>query len=84
MQKIPVYNPLVTDFIITYDINEDSKPVTYTARAQEITYFDNEVVADHVKKHLVDAILNKRGVKVSWRVDRIKVLGEISLKDMSL
>lgn len=84
MEKIPVYNPLVTDFTVTYDINEDNKPLEYIARAQEITYFDNETIANHVKKHLSTAIVNKRGVKVSWRVDRQKILDEISLKDMSI
>ena len=83
MPRIPVYNPLFADFVVTYDINGDGKPLEFVAKGQGITYFTNETVAEHVKKHLTTAILNKRGVKTSWRVDRDKVLKEISLEDMN-
>jgi hypothetical protein len=79
---IPVYNPLLTDFSVTYKKETDDKPVEYTARAQEISYFQEETIANHIKKHLADAVLNKRGTKISWRVDREKVLKEISLESM--
>ena len=61
MDKVGVYNPLNTDFTVRY-ANGSSFPQEYTAKAGDITFFDS-TIAEHVKKHLVDELLNRNWPK---------------------
>ena len=71
-----IFNPLLKDFVTTYDINEDGHPVTFVARAQEITAFD-PIVADHIASHLADEVLNQRSVRTNPVDDKEEILKEI-------
>jgi len=78
MNKKAVFNPLEEDFTVQYDINGDNKPVPFTSRAGEIQFFE-EVIADHIIKHLVDKIANEREVS-PIRADLIKeIRDEVSV-----
>lgn len=74
--KQGVYNPLIKDFTVGYDLSGKAK--RYKVPAREIAYFD-EPVAKHVKKHLATAILNERGVTGG---DGIKRPPEVVLKEI--
>lgn len=76
--KKHIFNPLLKDFVTTYDINEDGIPVTFIARAQEITSFE-PIVADHVASHLADEVLNQRGVRTNPVDDKEAILKEITV-----
>lgn len=76
--KIGVYNPLKYDFNVNYDINGDRKPVSFLVPSMEIVYFD-PVVGEHIKKHLVDAIMNERGLNHLFPKNRDDILAEISV-----
>lgn len=70
-----LYNPLNKDFSITYDINKDKKPKTFTVPSKEIVTFD-EPVASHVRKHLANAVLNEN-YKTKYAVDlQLKAINE--------
>jgi len=56
----PIFNPDTEDFSVKYDLNGDKNPLTFTIKARDIAYFP-EVVANHIKKHLADHLLSKRG-----------------------
>lgn len=77
-KKIGVFNPLITDFTVKYDIKGDKNPQGFTVPAREIVYFI-EPVAKHVKKHLADAIFHKRGVKNNPEMDLKEIIEEISV-----
>ncbi len=74
-KEVPVYNPDSDDFEITYDINEDKQPKSYILRSREIDYFP-PVIADHIKKHLADRLLNKRGVKTNHSDEHDQIIKE--------
>jgi len=78
-QKIKLLNPLSEDFSVTYDVNGDAKPVKFTAVALKITTFD-ELVGNHVRKHLVEQIINVRGWRIygSWDNARVEIAKEIT------
>ena len=61
VNDIPIFNPDTEDFSVKYDINGDKNPETFTIKARDIAYFP-EAVANHIKKHLANHLLNKRGV----------------------
>lgn len=63
--KIPIFNLDTEDFTTTYDIHGTSIPVSFTAPAQQITYFE-EPVAKHLAKHLAKHMLNKREVGAGY------------------
>ena len=73
-----VYNPLTSDFSVTYDIKGNSQPETFTAKSLEITYFPN-VVAEHIKKHLQNAVINERSLNPIIPSVRDEVWEEISV-----
>lgn len=79
MTMISLFNPLSRDFSVTYDINNDKHPITFTIPSFDVAEFD-PVVADHIKKHLADAVLNERGVKTNWEADHKDVCKEIELQ----
>ena len=67
-----IYNPDVEDFTVIYH----SAPVTI--RALEIAEF-NIHVADHIKKHLADHLLHKRGIKTNAEEDLKTIFKEIEV-----
>lgn len=62
MKTKTILNPSSHDFTITYDINEDNDPVSYTIHALQHEEFP-EVIADHIAEHLATEIAFKEG----WR-----------------
>ncbi len=77
-KKVPLYNPLSTNFTTHYDINGDKNPVDFTIHANEIEYFD-PVIARHMKKHLADAVLNERGIRTNAEDDLKAIMKEIEV-----
>ena len=78
-EKIPLFNPLNSDFTVKYDIEGDGKPKQFTAKAQEITWHD-PVIAKHIKKHLATAIVNERGPEGhNWPLSIKKAREEIEV-----
>lgn len=73
----PIYNPLSKDFSTTYDIHNNSKPVAFTIPAKGIGYFE-PAVFEHMKKHLIDEIVNVRGIKQNWELDTMNIAQEIT------
>jgi hypothetical protein len=77
--NVGVFNPLDDDFTVTYDINGDRSPLAFTVHSGEIEFFQ-PAVAEHIKKHLADKILNQRTVKTNWADDHEKIVKEISVE----
>lgn len=77
--QIKLLNPLKDDFSVFYDINGDGKPIEYRAKSGQITHF-NEIVGKHVKKHLIEQIINVRGWQRyhSWDNARVEIAKEIT------
>lgn len=76
---IPLYNPLSTDFTVTYDINGDGQPEAYTIHAQEIEYFP-PVIAQHLTHHLAKEVTSIRGTAGSnWEAELEKATKEIEV-----
>ena len=83
-EKIGVYNPTLEDFWCQYDVDGNRSPKNFIVPARDIAYFAPRI-ADHVKNHLADAILHKRGltgvdgVKHSPHDIKKEILEEISV-----
>lgn len=75
MAKILLFNPLPDDFTVSYD-SHGKTPQKYTAYAEKITEFD-EGIGEHIRKHLITAILNKRGI-AHYEHNRQEVKNEIT------
>lgn len=58
--QVKIFNPSLKDFTVTYDINEDKNPVSYTIHAQEAESFP-EPVAAHIKEQLSKELCFQRG-----------------------
>lgn len=54
-----IFNPLLKDFSKMYDAGDGRKE--YTVKAREISEFPTPI-ARHLKKHLIDFIMNEREV----------------------
>ena len=76
--KIQVYNPLRNDFSVTYDVDGTGTPHTFTAIGYQVTEFD-EVVANHVKKHLANAIYDERGGTTNPEDDMRAIMKELTV-----
>lgn len=76
-ETLGVYNPLKSDFTVHYD-SQGPNPQTYTVRAQEIAHFPYPI-ALHVRKHLLDAVINARGLNPILPQVQFEVLEEISI-----
>ncbi len=77
MAKTYIFNPLKTDFTITYDIHGTGSPVPFTIPAIDMAGFE-EPVATHVLTHLSQAILNERGIKTNYDDDIANIKKEIT------
>lgn len=73
-----LYNPLPKSFTITYDLEGTGNPQEFTARAMDITSFD-EPVYSHMKKHLADAVVWHKGIKVNYDHDLAQALKEVTV-----
>lgn len=73
----PVYNPLLVDFEVKYDINGTNEPETFVIHGGEIEYF-NAPVAEHIKKHLANKIIQERGVKTNHEDEYKAILQELT------
>lgn len=73
--KVAVYNPLETDFEVSYDTDGTDYPYSYKVPALDIAFFE-PLVADHVAKHLATAVMDKRSVKTNYPDEHEKVLRE--------
>ena len=61
MNTKSLYNPLNKDFKTTYDINGDCKPIEFIIPGMQIVAFE-EPIFIHMRKHLIDFVVNERGV----------------------
>ncbi len=64
-EKIGVRNPTDDDFSVTYDINNNGKPVTFTVPSHTIEYFE-PIIAEHIIKHLAQKIVFSRAIKTNY------------------
>lgn len=78
-KEFGVYNPTKEDFTCTYDTNGDGQPLSYTVNSMDIAFFP-DFIAEHVKKHLADKIIQARGVKTNHEDEYKDILEEISVK----
>lgn len=74
---IRLYNPLLKDFSVQF--NDGSGIKTYTLKSKEIEAFPTPI-AKHIRKHLVDFVINERGVISTDRVAVSKIKEEIEVK----
>jgi len=70
---IAVFNPSRFDFHCYYD----SKPLPL-AKSLEVTRYELDYIGEHVKKHLVDFIMNERGISSINKFRRNKITIELS------
>ena len=77
-KKIAVYNPTSSDLVVTYDVSGKGKPVEFKIPATQIAHFDPSVV-DHVKKHLVNLLINEHGSHPNVEDAKKRYMREISL-----
>ena len=78
-KKVAVFNPLLIDFTFKYDVNDDSKPVSFTIHSREIEWYE-PYLAKHAKKALSELIFDKQG---NYRKDREIQMQQI-MKDISV
>jgi len=72
VKKSKIFNPDVDDFTVKYE----SEP--YTINAMEIAEFPKRI-ADHIKKHLSNHLLCKRGIKINPQKDLENISKEIEI-----
>lgn len=70
---IAVFNPSRYDFHCNYD----NKPLP-PAKSLEVTRYELDYIGNHVKKHLIDFIMNEREVSSINEVKRNKIIEEVS------
>ena len=69
-----LWNPLDEPVSTQYNLDGDIK--TYTLPPQKITEFENEVIFNHMKRFLIEAVLNKRNI-IHFDANRAEVEKEI-------
>ena len=73
-----LFNPLFSDFTWEY-LNDNNQPTQATMPGYQISRFP-VWLADLMEKHLIDHILNERGIKTSYEVDRAELKEQIEIK----
>ena len=71
-----IYNPTNRDFSCFYDRENNRTP--YIIKSKTITEMPIDV-ADHVKKHLADFVMNERTIKTNHEDELREVMKEISV-----
>lgn len=75
----PIYNPTWEDFTVTYDINGDKRPESFTIHAQEIAYFE-PVIADHIKLHLGKKLVMTSGKTImDWDKELAEAMKKVEV-----
>jgi hypothetical protein len=75
-----VKNPTRNDFSVTYDVNGDTNPVTFSVPAFDLVRFEDEKIGKHVAHHLTQHIVgNVEGVKTNYQDDYDRVYKEITV-----
>lgn len=59
-EQTSIYNPLTEDFSVSYDISGTGAPTRFTIPAKTSAKFDPSL-AIHIKKHLINKVLQLRG-----------------------
>jgi len=77
--KKALYNPISNDFSVTYDINGDGHPLKFVAPSMTISYFE-EPIFSHVRKHLLDHILNVRNLNPTIPANRESIEKEVDVE----
>lgn len=70
---IAVFNPSRNDFICKYD-----NKLVPAAKSNQITRYEEDHIGLHVKKHLIDFIMNEREINSLDQVRRDKITQEVS------
>lgn len=73
VKNVRIYNPDVDDFTVKYE----GEP--YTIHALDIQEYPHHI-AQHIKKHLADHLLWKRGIKVNPQDDLTEIYKEIEVE----
>lgn len=76
MLKATLFNPLVHDFSIKYDVSGKGEPCEFTIHALESNEFDLPV-ARNMLEHLAHGVLHERGIKTNAFDDLAKIREEI-------
>ena len=71
-----LYNPSIKDFQCKYN-GENLK----IAKSMDFTSYENEVHGKHVRKHLIDFIVNERSIRHTDKQSINKVIQEITEYD---
>lgn len=79
MKKFGIFNPLQQNFHWQCVLDGTINPTEFVVPAQDTLYVDNEKLADFLKKHLADEIINKRGIKTNYEDEQKKILEEITI-----
>jgi hypothetical protein len=72
-KQVRIYNPDLEDFTVNYH----GYPVTIRSMEMQTYAFE---VANHIKKHLADKLLHKRGTKTSPQDDIQAIYKEIEVQ----
>ena len=73
-----IYNPDIDNFSVWYDKTGPNAKL-YTINSMEIKEFDDQI-ANHIKKHLANKILHRRGIRDNAEDDLKRIYKEIEVK----
>jgi hypothetical protein len=76
-EMVTIFNPLSHDFNVSFDIMGTGAPMNFVVRSKDIGKIDPKV-ANHIKKHLINAIFQERGLIYPTESDIQKINKEIS------
>lgn len=72
-KQVRIYNPDIEDFTVNYH----GSPVSIRSMEMQTYAFE---VANHIKKHLANKLLHKRGIKNSAEDDLKEIFKEIEVQ----
>lgn len=78
-EQVPIFNPLKEDFSVYLDVAGNGHPMAFTIRAQELGKFD-PMVSAHIKKHLINKLIQVEGIKTPTEADIQRLDKQISAK----
>ena len=74
-----LFNPTQKPFSVTYDLSGDKSPETFTINALESESYD-EPIYSHMKKHLMDHVINLRGINPTFPLEVDKVRKDVEVE----